>query len=488
MQVFSTLSWGSLLFGLVVAFDMSSNDNLAVYWGQNSYGAVNPSDTANYQQPISYYCADDTIDTIPIAFLDEFYGTGNLPVINLANTCNTNDNSVFSGTALLDCSFLASDIEYCQAAGKAVTISLGGATGGVGFTSDAEGEAYAQTIWDIFLGGSSDTRPFGAAVLDGIDMDIEGGSQTGYPAFITALRALMDGGSKQYYITAAPQCPYPDAYIGTTLDAVGFDAVYVQFYNNYCGLTEYNDANDWDFSTWDNWATTVSPNPDVKVYIGAPASSTAAGSGYVDASTITTIIQQTMSEYSSFGGVMLWDASQAYANDRYDISVKDALTGGTTGGGSTVTTTSTTTTTTMTTSTSTSTSPAATTTAGTGSCAGVAAWSSTVAYEGGDQVTYDGSLWTAKWWSEADEPGGSAGDWTDDGVCTSTAVAANAQGFQAGVTPAASAAPKASANPAASGSPQATSAPGVTSNTTGVSNSTGSSNSTSARGFRRRSF
>lgn len=26
------------------------------YWGQNSYGATNPSDTANWQQPISYYC------------------------------------------------------------------------------------------------------------------------------------------------------------------------------------------------------------------------------------------------------------------------------------------------------------------------------------------------------------------------------------------------------------------------------------------------
>ena len=62
----------------------------------------------------------------------------------------------------------------------------------------------------------------------------------------------------------------------------------------------------------DNWARTVSPNPNVKVYIGAPASSSAAGSGYVDVPTITTIIQKTMAEYSSFGGVMLWDISQAY--------------------------------------------------------------------------------------------------------------------------------------------------------------------------------
>ncbi|KAG0701832.1 glycoside hydrolase family 18 protein [Suillus ampliporus] len=407
----------------IAAFVMSSNQNLAVYWGQNSYGAVNSADTANWQQPISYYCNDNVINTFPIAFLDEFYSTGNLPSINLANTCNNVNDPVFPGTNLPDCSFLASDIEACQAAGKIVTISLGGATGSNGFANDTQAAAYAQTIWNLFLGGSSSTRPFGSAVLDGIDMDIEGGSQTGFASFLTALRNLMNGGT--------PQCPYPDAYIGTTLDEVGFDAVYVQFYNNWCGLTNYNNPNAWDFGTWDNWAKTVSPNPNVKVYIGAPASSSAAGSGYVSPSTFTTIIQQTMAQYSSFGGVMLWDASQAYANSRYDVSVKNALTGGTytppttttttttstTQTTTTTSTTSTSTTSTSTTSTSTTSSASPTTTSGTVSCSGVAAWQTGVAYVGGDEVTYNGDLWTAKWWSESDVPGGPAGDWTNDGVC-----------------------------------------------------------------------
>ena len=95
----------------------------------------------------------------------------------------------------------------------------------------------------------------------------------------------------------------------------------------------------------DNWAKTISPNPNVKVYIGAPASSSAAGSGYVPISSLTSIIQQTKAQYSSFGGVMLWDASQAYgerfsslvpskkcslafkANGRFDAAVKSALRG-----------------------------------------------------------------------------------------------------------------------------------------------------------------
>ncbi|EGN94616.1 glycoside hydrolase family 18 protein [Serpula lacrymans var. lacrymans S7.3] len=465
-QVLFALSGVSVLLKLAVlpalAFDMSLNNNLAVYWGQNSYGAVNPDDTAGYQQPISYYCQDDTINAFPVAFLDEFFAEGGLPSLDLANTCNVNDNPVFAGTQLPNCSFLASDIEYCQAAGKIVTLSLGGATGGGGFSNDTQAQEFAQTIWDLFLGGSSTTRPFGAAVLDGVDLDIEGGSQTGYAAFVTAIRTLAESASKEYYVTAAPQCPYPDAYIGTTLDEVGFDAVYVQFYNNYCGLNEYSNANDWDFGTWDNWATTVSPNSNVKVYIGAPASSTAAGSGYVDASTITTIIQQTMAEYSSFGGVMLWDASQAYANNRYDISVKDALTGGTVAPTTTTSSASSTTTTTTTT-TTTSATTSTTATAGTGDCASIAAWSSGVAYTGGDQVTYDGSLWTAKWWTENDEPGGSADDWTDDGACTSAATAQAPQGTvvpDAAVTPvAASPTAKASGAPEGSAVPKATSAP-----------------------------
>ncbi|KAG1724099.1 glycoside hydrolase family 18 protein [Suillus paluster] len=305
-------------------FNMSSNKNLAVYWGQNAYGASNHNDTAHWQKSLSYYCKDNVINTFPIAFLVDTYAQGNLPSIDLANSCT---GGYFPGTHLQNCAALASDIHACQSAGKAITISLGGATGKINFHNDSQAAAYAETIWNLFLGGKSKTRPFGSAILDGIDMDIEGGSQTGYVSFLTALRKLMDKGKKKYYITAAPQCPYPDAYIGKTLNAVKFDAVCVQFYNNDCGLQHYKNPA-WNFAAWDNWAKKVSHNPHVKVYLGAPASSHAAGSGYVDSKAITSIIHETRSKYSSFGGVMLWDVSVAYANNRYDKAIKQALNGG----------------------------------------------------------------------------------------------------------------------------------------------------------------
>ncbi|THU80115.1 glycoside hydrolase family 18 protein [Dendrothele bispora CBS 962.96] len=324
---FVALSFPALLAtSLVSAFDPNRKDNLAVYYGQNSFGATHPTDTADFQTNLSHYCEDDTIDVFPLAFMNVFFSTGGLPEINLANTCNNVDNDVFEGTSLPNCQFMASDIQACQAKGKIVTLSMGGATGAAVFTSDDQAESFAETVWNLFLGGSSDTRPFGDAVLDGVDLDIEGGGGNGYPAFVTRIRSLAEGASKPYFVTAAPQCPFPDGNLGSVLNAVGFDAVYVQFYNNFCGLNNFDNADDFNFATWDDWARNTSPNPNVKIYLGAPASSTAAGSGFVDAGTITSIIQETQAEFSSFGGAMLWDASQAFANDRYDQVVKSALT------------------------------------------------------------------------------------------------------------------------------------------------------------------
>src|SRR6266508_2170446 len=39
-------------------------------------------------------------------------------------------------------------------------------------------------------------------------------------------------------------------------------------------------------------------------------------------------------------------------------------------------------------------------------CAGFAAWSSTTAYNQGTKVVYGAHLWIAKWWTQADVPGG----------------------------------------------------------------------------------
>ncbi|KAF9270513.1 glycoside hydrolase family 18 protein [Marasmius fiardii PR-910] len=378
-----------LLGGLsgTIAFDNSRFDNVAVYWGQNSYGAVNGADTANFQKRLSVYCQDNSIDVIPIAFVNVFFGPGGVPSMNLANTCNPTDNATFPGTNLPNCQSLASDIKTCQSKGKILTLSLGGATGSVGFQSDDQANQFAQTIWNLFLGGSSSTRPFGDAVLDGVDLDIEGGTSDHYATFVNGIRSRASGG-KKYYITAAPQCVYPDGALGGVLNSANFDAVYAQFYNNPCGLTHFNEPNGWNFGIWDQWARTVSPNSNVKVYIGAPASSTAAGSGYVDPTTLKNIAVQMRNSFPSFGGVMLWDASQAVHNGNYHTAIKNALVAA----------------------------------GGTGfnfpSCSGKQQWTSGTNYPGNSEVAFGGGhLWTANWWTQGDTPGGSSGAWKDSGAC-----------------------------------------------------------------------
>ncbi|RDB26841.1 Chitinase 1 [Hypsizygus marmoreus] len=60
--------------------------------------------------------------------------------------------------------------------------------------------------------------------------------------------------------------------------------------------------------------------------------------------------------------------------------------------------------------------PPTTTTTPSGSCSGIAAWTSTTVYVGGQQATYAGHLWTAKWWTQGETPG-AADVWTDARAC-----------------------------------------------------------------------
>ncbi|KAJ7838479.1 glycoside hydrolase family 18 protein [Mycena olivaceomarginata] len=218
---------------------------------------------------------DTCIDVIPIAFVDSF--SGGIPDLSLGNENSflhsiCNDNGVTG-----NCASLAAGIQACQAKGKLVTLSLGGGgTTTARFASDSAATSFADIIWNNFLGGSGSHRPFGAAVLDGVDLDIESGTNTGYAAFAARIRTRWAGASKPYYITAAPQCPFPDAWVGTALNTV-------QFYKG-------------------------APNPNVKVFIGCyiiPVSAANAGE-YISASTLDSIAAATRAEYSNFDGVMLW--------------------------------------------------------------------------------------------------------------------------------------------------------------------------------------
>ena len=232
------------------------------------------------------------------------------------------------------------DIKTCQSKhGKTVMLSIGGETYQEGgFPSASAAKAAAQTVWDLF-GPNTKTanRPFGSAVVDGFDFDFESKTQNMVP-FAQHLRELMDASSKKsktpYYLSAAPQCPFPDVADGEMLAGeVAFDFIMVQFYNNYCGVQNFvaqggrqgggsarRQQAAFNFAAWDAWASGKtldgsrgSKNPDVKILLGVPASKSAASIGFVEAELLRPIVDFCASNFKSFGGVMMWDMSHLFS-------------------------------------------------------------------------------------------------------------------------------------------------------------------------------
>jgi chitinase len=79
----------------MAGFDPSSQSNMAVYWGQNSFGQGSGPDV---QERLSYYCDNADIDIIPIGFLDGLAP----PKVNFANA-GDNCTTFAENPDLLDC-------------------------------------------------------------------------------------------------------------------------------------------------------------------------------------------------------------------------------------------------------------------------------------------------------------------------------------------------------------------------------------------------
>ncbi|PHH63742.1 hypothetical protein CDD81_5507 [Ophiocordyceps australis] len=311
----SSLALLALLPSALAKFGPGSTSNLAVYWGQNSYGQ---GSGPFIQQNLAYYCQNSSVDIIPLAFLNGI----SPPMTNFASAgdkCQVYPDNPW----LLKCPEIEKDIKTCQTKhGKTLVLSIGGATYGQGgWQSTSEAEKAAEKVWAMFgpvQRGSNAPRPFGSAVVDGFDFDFEA-TTNNLPAFGTRLRSLMDkAGGKRFYLTAAPQCVFPDAAVGSTLDAVPFDFVMIQFYNNWCGVSNFQPGsetqNAFNFDVWDRWAK-GSKNPNVKALLGIPAN-VGAGGGYTRGEKLRSVINY-CKKYSSFGGVMMWDMSQLYANNGF---------------------------------------------------------------------------------------------------------------------------------------------------------------------------
>ena len=172
-------------------------------------------------------------------------------------------------------------------------------------------------MWDLFGDNTgAANRPFGSAIVDGFDFDFEATTNNLAP-FAQQLRSKIDASGRKMYLSAAPQCVYPDAAMNDVLNgAVALDFIMIQFYNNFCSVASFEPGSEeqtnYNFKQWDDWAK-ASANPDVKVLVGAPGNTGAAGSGYVGAEQLAAVLEWSK-KFDSFGGAMIWDMSQVWDN------------------------------------------------------------------------------------------------------------------------------------------------------------------------------
>ncbi|RLV90511.1 Chitinase 2 [Spathaspora sp. JA1] len=284
-----------------------ADSQIAVYWGQNGFSG---------QDRLATYCQNTNMDIVLLSFLNDFPDPLN---VNFANQCGGS----FPDSDLLHCTYIGEDIKTCQGLGKKVLLSMGGAYGDYGFDNTQDATDFADVLWNKFGGGSDDERPFDDAVVDGFDFDIESGSDTGYAALATALKTkFAEDSSKSYYLSAAPQCPYPDAYVGDLIANVPLDYIFIQFYNNNCQV-----QGDFNFDVWQAFAESA-PNPSVELFVGVPGAPSDQISGFVTPDQLATALD-TIKCDSNFAGVSLWDASGAYqdynSNGAFIDQVKEVL-------------------------------------------------------------------------------------------------------------------------------------------------------------------
>jgi chitinase len=129
--------------------------------------------------------------------------------------------------------------------------------------------------------------------------------------------------SKQYYISAAPQCPRPDQSLSDDI-LVKTDMVWVQFYNNQeAGCCNGQSG---FISSLQAWSKAVEP---AQIWIGAPGVASAVDDGgYISASKMQSQIAQVKQlGLPNFGGVALWDAEVSVQNGNYQNAVASALAG-----------------------------------------------------------------------------------------------------------------------------------------------------------------
>ncbi|WP_240649693.1 chitinase [Streptomyces sp. Z26] len=211
----------------------------------------------------------DAYDIIAVAFADSTDKPGEI-TFNLDPALASSEDE------------LKSDIAAKQEAGKSVVISVGGEKGNVSVTDDASATAFADSTVALM-------EEYG---FDGVDIDLEHGIQSQYMG--KALKAIAEK-APDLVLTMAPQTidmqSTETEYFKLALDVKDIlTVVNMQYYNsgsmNGCDGKVYAQGTV-DFLTGLACIQLEGGLDESQVGIGVPATSQAAGGGYVEPKVVT---------------------------------------------------------------------------------------------------------------------------------------------------------------------------------------------------------
>ncbi|MEU8954223.1 chitinase [Streptomyces sp. NPDC048518] len=208
----------------------------------------------------------DAYDIVAVAFADAT-GTPGQVTFNL-------DSAGLGGYTVDQ---FKADIKAKQAAGKSVIISVGGEKGAVAVDSAASATAFADSVYGLM-------QEYG---FDGVDIDLENGLNSTYMS--QALKSLAGKAGSGFVLTMAPQTidmqSPSNEYFKTALAVKDIlTVVNMQYYNSGsmlgCDGKVYSQGTV-DFLTGLACIQLENGLAPSQVGIGVPASSRAAGGGYV---------------------------------------------------------------------------------------------------------------------------------------------------------------------------------------------------------------
>ncbi|HEX6451954.1 MAG TPA: glycoside hydrolase family 18 protein [Trebonia sp.] len=216
-----------------------------------------------------------------------------------------------------------SDIQTLHSRGQKVILSVGGQDGAISVSDAASAANFASSVYSLI-------QQYG---FDGVDIDLENGVNPTYMA--SALEQLSSDVGSSLIITLAPQTvdtqSTGDDYFQLALDIKSIlTMINTQYYNsgsmNGCDGNVYSEATE-NFMTALACTELQGGLSASQVGLGLPASSSAAGSGYVSPSVVNDALDclaaqancgsfVPSSAYPAIRGVMTWsinwDASNGY--------------------------------------------------------------------------------------------------------------------------------------------------------------------------------